>query len=54
MQEIKLAYAGEPNTFAGELTPEQSGELELQVISIDTANANIGMDVRAVQVESPE
>lgn len=41
---IELSYAGTPSQFAGSYTPPQSGAYEIQILALDPANGNTGLD----------
>ncbi len=42
--EIPMQYAGVQNTFTGNVTVNASGKIELQVLAMDAANANFGLN----------
>lgn len=48
--EERLSWAGEPNTFAGEIQAPSPGAYELQVVAVDPERANAGMDRRTLEV----
>jgi hypothetical protein len=41
---IPLAYAGQPNTFAGQIEVEQAGDYVIDVYAYDPANGNTGVE----------
>ncbi len=42
LQEIPLQYAGKISTFEGQLTISGGGQLEVEVLAMDSSNANFG------------
>jgi hypothetical protein len=42
LQEIPLQYAGKVSTFDGQLTISGGGQLEVEVLAMDSPNANFG------------
>ncbi len=42
LQEIPLQYAGKVSTFGGQLTISGVGQLEVEVLAMDSFNANCG------------
>jgi len=42
--EIPMQYAGVQNTFSGSVSVNKPGRVELQVLAMDGANANFGID----------
>ncbi len=48
--EIPMTYAGVQNTFHADVPAAPAGPLELQVLAMDPASANFGMDREAIAV----
>ena len=46
----RLSYAGQPNTFTGELAALPAGDYELEVTAAQAGMANFGRHVRALKV----
>ena len=42
LEEIPLQYAGKVSTFDGQLTISGAGQLEVEVLAMDSFNANFG------------
>jgi hypothetical protein len=50
LQEIPLQYAGKISTFDGQLTISGVGQLEVEVLAMDSLNANFGRAGQKVSV----
>lgn len=48
--EVPLRYAGEKNTFAGQVPLTTIGPVELHVLAMDPANSNFGLVRRNLTV----
>jgi hypothetical protein len=48
--EIPMTYAGVQNTFHADVPVTAAGPLELQVLAMDPASANFGMDREAIAI----
>jgi hypothetical protein len=48
--EVPLQYAGETSTFAGKIQLTTAGTFEVEVLAMDPANANFGLDRRQLEV----
>ena len=49
-QEIPMTYAGVQNTFHADVPVTAAGSMELQVLALDPASANFGMNREAIAV----
>ena len=48
---VPLAYAGEPNTFAGEIELKEAGEYVVDVFAYDPANGNTGVSRARIRAQ---
>ncbi len=50
--EWRMAYAGETSHYTAEITLEAAGEIELQMLTMDSSKGNFGMATRRIVVEA--
>lgn len=51
VEEARMAYAGTQSTYSAKLAPVAPGDYQLEVLALDSNNANFGHVVRSVTIE---